>query len=128
MTPSDCLGAVRARATLWIEPNLPVMLLNFLIQIFYNSSKAAVSSVVKGLASEWAVHGIRVNTISPGYVNTAQTSVMDPKIRAYQAANIPLRRFAEPKEMVGQTVLLLSEYASYMTGGEYFVDGGQLIW
>ena len=48
---------------------------------------------------------------------------MDPKIRAYQAANIPLRRFAEPKEMVGQTVLLLSEYASYMTGGEYFVDG-----
>ena len=48
---------------------------------------------------------------------------MDPKIRAYQAANIPLRRFAEPEEMVGQTVLLLSDYASYMTGGEYFVDG-----
>jgi Enoyl-(Acyl carrier protein) reductase len=48
---------------------------------------------------------------------------MDPKIRGYQAANIPLRRFAEPQEMVGQTVLLLSDYASYMTGGEYFVDG-----
>ncbi|KAF9511098.1 hypothetical protein BS47DRAFT_1471271 [Hydnum rufescens UP504] len=99
-----------------------------LTQIFYNSSKAAVSSVVKGLAAEWAIHGIRVNTISPGYVKTAQTSGMDPKIREYQAANIPLRRFAEPEEMVGQTVLLLSDYASYMTGGEYFVDGGQLIW
>lgn len=48
---------------------------------------------------------------------------MDPKVRAYQAANIPLKRFAEPEEMVGQTVLLLSDYASYMTGGEYFVDG-----
>lgn len=48
---------------------------------------------------------------------------MDPKIRSYQAANVPLGRFAEPEEMVGQTVLLLSDYASYMTGGEYFVDG-----
>jgi len=48
---------------------------------------------------------------------------MDPKVRSYQAANIPLKRFAEPKEMIGQTVLLLSEYASYQTGGEYFVDG-----
>lgn len=45
-----------------------------LTQIFYNSSKAAVSSVTKGLASEWAKFGIRVNTLSPGYVNTAQTS------------------------------------------------------
>ncbi|KAF8327150.1 NADP-dependent mannitol dehydrogenase [Cantharellus anzutake] len=99
-----------------------------LTQVFYNSSKAAVSSVAKGLAAEWAPHGIRVNTLSPGYVNTDQTSHMDPKLRTYQAANIPLRRFAEPQEMVGQTVLLLSDYASYMTGGEYFVDGGQLVW
>jgi len=99
-----------------------------LTQVFYNSSKAAVSSVTKGLASEWAKHGIRVNTISPGYVNTDQTSGMDPKVREYQAANIPLKRFAEPEEMVGQTVLLLSDYASYMTGQSYYVDGGQLIW
>jgi len=99
-----------------------------LTQVFYNSSKAAVSSVAKGLASEWAPFGIRVNTMSPGYVNTDQTAHMDPKMREYQAASIPLKRFAEPGEMVGQTVLLLSEYASYMTGGEYFVDGGQLIW
>jgi len=99
-----------------------------LTQVFYNSSKAAVSNLAKGLASEWAPHGIRVNCVSPGYVNTDQTSHMDPKLRAYQAANIPLKRFAEPREMTGQAVLLLSEYATYMTGGEYFVDGGQLIW
>ncbi len=61
--------------------------------------------------------------MSPGYVNTDQTANMDPKMREFQAAGIPLKRFAEPGEMVGQTVLLLSEYASYMTGGEYFVDG-----
>lgn len=98
------------------------------IQVFYNSSKAAVANVCKGLAAEWAPHGIRVNTLSPGYVNTDQTSHMDPATRKYQAANVPLKRFAEPHEMVGQTILLLSDYASYMTGAEYFVDGGQLIW
>ncbi|KAF8625849.1 hypothetical protein AX17_006745 [Amanita inopinata Kibby_2008] len=99
-----------------------------LTQVFYNSSKAAVSSLVKGLAAEWAKHGIRVNAVSPGYVKTDQTSNMDPKIRDYQAKSLPLGRFAEPHEMTGQAILLLSDHASYMTGGEYFVDGGQLIW
>jgi len=137
-------NTARAAAKLWIErkhkgsivinSSMSSQIINQsgenepLTQIFYNSSKAAVSSITKGLASEWAKHGIRVNTLSPGYCNTAQTAGMDPKVRAYQAANIPLKRFAEPKEMIGQTVLLLSEYASYQTGGEYFVDGGSLIW
>ncbi len=63
---------------------------------------------------------------------------MDPKIRDYQAKSLPLGRFAEvcwyiwlaqspkstqPDEMTGQAMLLLSDHASYMTGGEYFVDG-----
>jgi sorbose reductase len=99
-----------------------------LTQCFYNSSKAATSSLVRTLAAEWAPHGIRVNALSPGYVNTDQTSGMDKKMRDNQAASIPLKRFAEPEEMAGQTVLLLSDYASYMTGGEYFVDGGNLIY
>ncbi|KAF8721216.1 hypothetical protein AX14_010460 [Amanita brunnescens Koide BX004] len=99
-----------------------------LTQVFYNSSKAAVSNLVKGLAAEWAKHGIRVNAISPGYVNTDQTSHMDRKIRDYQAKSLPLGRFAEPEEMTGQAMLLLCDHGSYMTGGEYFVDGGQRIW
>ncbi|KAL5514632.1 hypothetical protein ACEPAG_1948 [Sanghuangporus baumii] len=99
-----------------------------LTQVFYNSSKGAVSSLTKGLASEWAKHGIRVNALSPGYVNTDQTANMDRQILEFQAKGIPLGRFAEPHEMTGQAILLLSDYASYMTGGEYFVDGGQLIW
>lgn len=73
-------------------------------------------------------------------VNTDQTSHMDKKVRDYQAKAIPLGRFAEvrisisfricllirilkPQEMTGQALLLLSDHASYMTGGEYFVDG-----
>ncbi|KAF8634994.1 hypothetical protein AX15_000609 [Amanita polypyramis BW_CC] len=99
-----------------------------LTQVFYNSSKAAVSNLVKGLAAEWAKHGIRVNALSPGYAKTDQTLYMDPKIRDYQAKSLPLKRFAEPEEMTGQAMLLLSDASSYMTGGEYFVDGGRLVW
>jgi len=99
-----------------------------LTQVFYNSSKGAVSNLVKGLAAEWAQYGIRVNTVSPGYVNTDQTASMDKGILNYQAKNILLGRFAKPEEMTGQAILLLSDHASYMTGGEYFVDGGQLVW
>jgi NAD(P)-dependent dehydrogenase (short-subunit alcohol dehydrogenase family) len=99
-----------------------------LTQVFYNSSKGAVSNLTKGLAAEWAPHKIRVNALSPGYVNTDQTSVMEKSIRDHQAHNLPLGRFAEPHEMTGQALLLLSDHASYMTGNEYFVDGGQLVW
>jgi len=99
-----------------------------LTQVFYNSSKGAVSNLVKGLAAEWAQYGIRVNTVSPGYVKTDQTSGMEKSILNYQSKNVPLGRFAKPEEMTGQAILLLSDHASYMTGGEYFVDGGQLIW
>ncbi|RXW18313.1 hypothetical protein EST38_g7540 [Candolleomyces aberdarensis] len=99
-----------------------------LTQVFYNSSKAAVSNLTKGLAAEWAKDGIRVNALSPGYVKTAQTAGMDKGMRDYQAGQLPLGRFAEPDEMTGQALLLLSDHASYMTGGEYFIDGGQLIY
>lgn len=66
-----------------------------LTQVFYNSSKAAVSNLCKGLAAEWAKNGIRVNTLSPGYVNTDQTQHMDKKVREYQASQLLLKRFAE---------------------------------
>lgn len=48
---------------------------------------------------------------------------MDKGILNYQAKNILLGRFAKPEEMTGQAILLLSDHASYMTGGEYFIDG-----
>lgn len=99
-----------------------------LTQCFYNSSKAAVSNLGKCLAAEWAEKSIRVNMLSPGYVKTDQTSHMDQKLRDFQADGVPLKRFAEPEEMAGQAILLLSSKATYMTGGEYFVDGGNLVW
>ncbi|KAG1722681.1 NADP-dependent mannitol dehydrogenase MtDH [Suillus paluster] len=137
-------NSARAAAKLWIEKkrekgsivitsSMSSQIINqaapdkALKQAFYNSSKAAVSNLTKGLAAEWAPR-IRVNAVSPGYVETDQTNHMPHDIRDHQKENIPLERFAKPHEVTGQALLLLSEQASYMTGGEYFVDGGQLIW
>jgi hypothetical protein len=94
-----------------------------LTQAFYNSSKGAASALVRGLAAEWAEHGIRVNALSPGYVDTDQTRDMPQETKDFQAQGVPLGRFAKPEEMAGIALLLLSDAASYMTGGEYFVDG-----
>jgi len=99
-------------------------------QVFYNSSKAAASSIVKQLAVEWADHGIRINALCPGYVATDQTSHMDPKLLSWQKKElVPLQRFSEPHEQTGMVLLLLDPVmAAYMTGTEYFVDGGAQAW
>ncbi|PVG04533.1 NADP-dependent mannitol dehydrogenase [Serendipita vermifera] len=93
-------------------------------------TQAAVSNLCKGLAAEWACQNICVDAISPGYVNTDQTNVMDAKICDHQASNIPIKRFAQSLMLAplarrdGKTnVALLSDFASYMIGDEYFVDG-----
>jgi len=100
-----------------------------LTHVFYNSSKAAVSSLAKALAAEWAPHSIRVNIVSPGYVATEQSGVHPKEVRQFHEASVPLGRYSEPKEHTGQVLLLLSpEYSSYTTGSEVFVDGGYLIY
>jgi len=99
-------------------------------QVFYNSSKAAASSIVKQLAVEWAEHGIRVNALCPGYVATDQTAHMDPKLLEWQKKDlVPLGRFSTPEEQAYMTMLLLDEkMGAYCTGQEYFVDGGAQAW
>jgi len=99
-------------------------------QVFYNSSKAAASSIVKQLAVEWAPHGIRVNALCPGYVATDQTAHMDPKLLEWQKKDlVPLGRFSTPEEQAYMTMLLLdSTMGAYCTGQEYFVDGGAQAW
>lgn len=98
-------------------------------QVFYNSSKAAASSIVKQLAVEWAPHGIRINALCPGYVATDQTSHMDPKLLKWQESElVPLQRFSKPEEQAGMALYLLSSASTYCTGQEYFVDGGAQAW
>jgi NAD(P)-dependent dehydrogenase (short-subunit alcohol dehydrogenase family) len=98
-------------------------------QIHYNSSKAAVLQLSRSLAVEWADRGIRVNVLSPGYVRTGMARGVQTT-RSFEdfLDDIPMRRLAEPVEMVGAAVFLLSDAASYCTGSELMVDGGVTRW
>jgi NAD(P)-dependent dehydrogenase (short-subunit alcohol dehydrogenase family) len=100
-----------------------------LLQAHYNASKAAVVHMSKSLAMEWAARGIRVNSISPGYTATPmnlRAEVAD-QVREFEA-DTPLGRMAEPDEMVGPAVFLLSDAASFCTGVDLLVDGGFVCW
>ena len=95
----------------------------------YNAAKAAVAHLSRSLALEWADRGIRVNTLSPGYVRTGLArSARTTRTPAEFLDDVPMRRIADPAEMVGPAVFLLSPAASYCTGAELVVDGGVTSW
>ena len=98
-------------------------------QVHYNSAKAAVQHLSKSLAMEWATRGVRVNSISPGY--TATPMNLRPEMvdrMAVFASETPMQRVAEPHEIAGPTVFLLSGAASFVTGTDLLVDGGFCAW
>lgn len=98
-------------------------------QAHYNSAKAAVQHLSKSLAMEWATGGVRVNSISPGYTATPMNLRPEVADAARQfAADTPLQRMAEPSEIAGPTVFLLSSAASFCTGVDLLVDGGFTCW
>lgn len=100
-----------------------------LLQVHYNSAKAAVQHLSKSLAMEWAPHGLRVNCISPGYTATPMNTRPEVAEQAIQfAADTPLGRMADPAEIAGPTVFLLSSAASFCTGVDLLVDGGFCCW
>lgn len=94
------------------------------------SAKAGVLAMARTLAVEWARHKIRVNTIAPGPVDTpgaAQRLFPDPIIMEGIRKTIPLRRFANLEEVAHAASYLLSDYASYVTGESFVIDGGQWL-
>ncbi|MBT2597991.1 SDR family oxidoreductase [Arthrobacter sp. ISL-72] len=96
-----------------------------LLQAHYNSAKAAVIHLSKSLAMEWAERGIRVNALSPGYTMTKMNSrpEMIHQMEVF-AQETPMKRIADPSEMAGPAVFLLSDAASFCTGIDLLVDGG----
>jgi NAD(P)-dependent dehydrogenase (short-subunit alcohol dehydrogenase family) len=98
-------------------------------QVHYNSAKAAVIHLSTSLATEWAEHSIRVNSLSPGYTATPMNTrpEMVDRMRMF-AESVPMQRVAEPAEMAGPAVFLLSQAASYVTGTDLLVDGGHCAW
>jgi NAD(P)-dependent dehydrogenase (short-subunit alcohol dehydrogenase family) len=95
-------------------------------QSVYAATKAGIVQLVRGLASELGPSSVRVNAIAPGVVETPLTAPIRAKpdwYRAYAQKNA-LRRWATVGEMVGPTLFLLSDAASYVTGSVLFADGG----
>lgn len=98
-------------------------------QVHYNATKAAVVQLSRALAIEWVDRGIRVNTVSPGYVRTGMArGVVSSRTAEQFIDDIPMRRLAHPDELVGPVVFLLSDASSYVTGTELLVDGGVTAW
>ncbi len=100
-----------------------------LLQVHYNSSKAAVIHLSKSLAMEWSDRGIRVNSISPGYTLTPMN--LRPEVadqRKIFERDTPIGRMATVDEMVGPAVFLASRASSFCTGIDLLVDGGFVCW
>jgi NAD(P)-dependent dehydrogenase (short-subunit alcohol dehydrogenase family) len=93
----------------------------------YNASKAAVAHLGKSLAVEWASAGIRVNSMSPGYVLTDLTKEIidrEPALLEDWISRIPLGRMATPDDLTGLVCFLASDASSYLTGQSIIIDGG----
>ncbi|HYZ81127.1 MAG TPA: SDR family oxidoreductase [Solirubrobacteraceae bacterium] len=92
----------------------------------YVAAKGALDALTRQQATEWAKHGITVNAISPTFVATAQSAnlLADEDFRAGLEARIPLHRIADTDDIVGATLLMCTDAASFITGQVLTLDGG----
>ncbi|HMI65037.1 MAG TPA: SDR family oxidoreductase [Cyclobacteriaceae bacterium] len=95
----------------------------------YGMTKAAIIQLTRNLAGEWAPFGIRVNSVSPWYIQTplAATVLADPERLAKILARTPMNRIGQPGEVSAVAAFLAMDKSSYMTGQDIMVDGGMSI-
>lgn len=92
-------------------------------QCSYNASKAAVIHMTRSLAVEWAEYGIRVNSISPGYIATPMSVDTPQELKDAWMPLIPMHRMGEPEELITSILYLASEASGYTSGSDVIVDG-----
>lgn len=92
----------------------------------YAMSKAGVSMMTRGMATEWGEYGVRVNALAPGFILTDMTTKLwsDPTMQGWGKTNTPLRRLGEVDDMIGTALFLASKASAFMTGQVLYVDGG----
>lgn len=92
-------------------------------QCSYNASKAAVIHMTRSLAAEWAEHGIRVNSLSPGYIATPMSVDTPKELKEAWMPLIPMHRMGEPEELIPAVLYLASDASGYTSGSDVVVDG-----
>jgi len=92
----------------------------------YAMSKAGLSMMTRGLATEWGGHGVRVNALAPGFILTDLTEKLwsDPHLRKWGLDNTPLGRLGEVDDLIGTAVFLAAPASGFLTGQVIYVDGG----
>jgi NAD(P)-dependent dehydrogenase (short-subunit alcohol dehydrogenase family) len=92
----------------------------------YGATKAGISQFTRHMALEWAEHGIRVNAIAPGFMDTplAEPIWTDPETSRWIHNRVPMERPGQPSELIGACLLLASDAGSFLTGQTLIVDGG----
>lgn len=126
----------QASACVLIEAKQPAAIVNIssaagirgvINRLPYSASKFGVTGLTASMALELARHGIRVNAVMPGMINTPFTAstFQDPDAAARVRAAYPLGREGQPEEVAAAILFLLSEDASFITGAGLAVDGGQ---
>lgn len=100
-------------------------------QTAYNVSKAAVIMLTKSMAAEWAKRGVRVNSVSPGYIGTDLVQEVLAKNQAWQerwTSMTPAGHLGEPSDVAHAVWYLASDAAKFATGTNLVVDGGYTVW
>jgi gluconate 5-dehydrogenase len=96
----------------------------------YAASKGAINQLMRVIAHEYAEHGVTVNAVAPGYMDTALTREYldaNPEQRAGLVSLIPAGRFGRLEEVVGPVLFLASPHAGFITGQVMYIDGGRTI-
>ena len=92
-------------------------------QASYNASKAGIIHMTRSLAVEWSQHGIRVNSLSPGYIATPMSVDTPRELRDAWMPLIPAHRMGKPEELIGAVIYLAADSSGYTNGSDLIVDG-----
>ncbi len=95
----------------------------------YTATKGAVGNLTKGMAADWARHGLTCNAIAPGYFDTPLNAalVADAEFSSWVAKRTPAGRWGRVEELVGAAVFLASDASSFVNGHVLYVDGGMSV-